>query len=733
MSALEFYPVGNTLATPGMVLRIGETEYRYLRITHVFGECVYAMYVSEPQNVRRARRPVRMPMPELLEQATQPSSCWGQLALPASMSNPPSPTSGRAEALTTAWDLVRPLISAFNDERNLARDRFTALIKAHAKTTGARLLTLQRMVLRYYYFGGTRLALLALPAGVKVGHTTYQPVAGNESGELLPMKRRGRQPRLASILGPNDFLVSDADISDMVASLKKSLRKGATYKTDAHDDYLAGPFKNRHPEIHQQYLDGQRLVPVTLKQYRYYTELHARLDGELARNLRTQARKPGHLGSVRASGPSEVYEIDSTGGRIYLVSTGDSPVLLGTPTIYLIIDRWSRFVVSAYISLRSPSYEEVRHALLIAFTSRELRFQGLGIDIDDARWPVGRMPAVLCPDRGPDFMGEAMEQAVVQDLRIDLTPLPPLCPDGKAIVERLIRELKRRMHALGMKGVYADRPMDPVTKRVARSAKTAAVHSLAEAYRALIEIIVAHNNRPHSALRRRRQLVQAGVRPVPQNAYLWGLKHVSGLRTPPLSDADYYRLLLSSDSASIARGVMRYKNRPYLPANEAAFDLARRATARSKAISIRLDKSSPHTLLVPHSGQEWAEFRITPGAADELAGLTLDEEEARTDEGALLWDHAEHESRIKRVADKSGKRKKSATGKTLTVEVDRQQKNDLRALETAEMKRKLTGQTSPALPSPAVDDGALASDWVAHVEGERLRNLKLIRQQRKKR
>lgn len=733
MSAIEFHVVSNSIPAPGLVLRIGETQCRYLRITHVFGDCVYFMYVSESQNVRRARRPVRIPMSELLEQTGQSPSNWGQLALPRAMSNPPAQNSESADALDTAWNLVKPLIVAFSDEKNLARDRFTALIRAHADSTGARFLTLQRMVLRYYYFGGTRLALLALSAGVKVGHATYNlpPEAG--TGELPPMKRRGRQPRLASVRGANDFLVSDADISDMVASLKTSLRKGATYKTDAHEDYLAGPFKNRHPEIHQQYLDNQRLVPVTLKQYRYYTELHARLDEELARNLRTQTRKPGHLGSIRATGPCEIYEIDSTGGRIHLVSSSDKPVLLGTPTIYLIIDRWSRFVVSAYISLRAPSYEEVRHTLLIAFTSRELRFQGLGIDIDDSRWPVGRIPAVLCPDRGPDFMSEAMEQAVVQDLRIDLTPLPPFCPDGKAIVERVIRELKRRMHARGIKGVYADRPMDPVTKRAARNAKTAAVHSLAEAYRALIEFIVEHNNRPHSALRRRRLLVQAGVRPVPQDAYLWGLKHISGLRTPPLSDADYYRLLLSSDSANIARGVVRYKNRPYLPANEAAFDLARCATARSKAISIRLDKSNPHTILVPHSRRDWAAFRITPGAADELAGLTLDEEEARVDETALLWDHAEHESRIKRVADKSGKRRKSATAKTTAVEVDRQQKNDMRAQETADMKRKLTGQVPTAPSGPMVNGAPPIADWMAHVESERLHNLKLIRQQRKKR
>lgn len=100
--------------------------------------------------------------------------------------------------------------------------------------------------------------------------------------------------------------------------------------------------------------------------------------------------------------------------------------MVGKPTIYFLIDRWSRFVVSAYISLRAPSYEEVRNTLLIAFTSREKRFSRLGIEVSDNQWPIGCIPAVICPDRGSDFMSGSMLQSVVDDLRIDLTPLPSM-------------------------------------------------------------------------------------------------------------------------------------------------------------------------------------------------------------------------------------------------------------------------------------------------------------------
>lgn len=730
--SIDFQPVVNAALSLGMVLRIGETNSQYLRITHIFKDCVYAMWVDEPKNARYARRPLRKSMSEIDLFAKDPSSTWGRFPLPSRMTSSSPEIVDQPELINSAWHLIEPLIVAFETEANLDRSRFTALIRERAETTEVSFIVLQRMVLRYYYFGRTRLGLLELQRGVKAGSHKQRSLEIATSNSKRPSKRRGRQAILTEELGPNDFIVDEDDIIDMVNSLKTCLRQRPTFKTTAYEEYLAGNFRRRHPEIYAEYIAGKRVEPVTLKQYRYYTDIHAHLDDALSKNLRTNQRNPGHLGSLTAAGPGEIYEIDSTGGRLYLISTDDSPILVGKPTIYLIIDRWSRFVVSVYISLRAPSYEEVRYALLVAFTSREKRFRALGVDINDERWPIGRMPAVICPDRGSDFMSDSMEQAVVQDLRIDLTPLPPLCPDGKAIVERLIRELKRRMSASGMKGVYAERPLDPESKKAARQAQNAAIHSLSEAYRALIEIIDDHNNRPHSALKRRRSLVQAGVQPTPKSAYLWGCKHISGLRMPPLSDDDYQRLLLSSDTANIAKGVLRYKSRPYLPTNEVAFDIAEKSTARAKQVPVRVDKSDPQEIFISRDGGDWARFHLTLGGATELAGLALDEEEAFANAGARLWARAEHQSRIKRVADKNVKVKSHGRKNIVVEKVDKLRQLDVRNHETDIVKRHLTGK--PPIPRPSAAEKILSpsEEWIAVEEDERMRNLEIIRQQRRK-
>lgn len=731
---LEFTAIENAAPAPGLVLRLGETNVQYLRVTHVFSSCIYLMRIMEPEQARDAKRPSRWSILEMQELVRRSDATWGRLALPALLTDPPPSDSNRAQALKAAWALISPLVAAFDHEQNLDRPNFSALIRERAGAMGASFTTVLRTLLRYYYFGRSRLALLPLTPGTKPGTPAY---TGTETGEGIERKpkRRGRKSILASELGDNDFVVSESDISDMVGSLQTCLRQGPTSITAAHEHYLANAFRLRNPSWHSEYIAGERLEPVSQRQFRYYIANHARLSDDLAANLRLHSRDRGHLGSLFAAGPGEVYEIDSTGGRLYLVTEDEdgTRVIVGKPTIYLIVDRWSRFIVSAYLSLRPPSYEEVRHTLLVAFTSRERRFGALGVSVNDDQWPVGQMPAVLCPDRGSDFLSSSMEQAVVEDLRIELTPLPPYCPDGKAIVERLIREVKRRMAASGMKGAYAERPIDPETKRAAKKAQAAAVESLADAYRLLIDIVVDHNNRPHSALKTRRILTQAGVRPTPKDAYLWGLKNISGLRVPPFSDQDYRRLLLASDVASIANGVLRFKKRAYLPTNEAAIDITSNSTRRARQLGIRLDFTDPIEVFVVTQRGVWAAFQVTRGGESEIAGLTLDEEEALSPQNALLCARSEHESRIERVVAKSRKSgKKASTSSTPTVKVGRTEQISLREKETATMKRRLVGTATQREEPSVTDKTPDTNDWAIYEEQERLRNLDLIRKHRSK-
>lgn len=323
-----------------------------------------------------------------------------------------------------------------------------------------------------------------------------------------------------------------------------------------------------------------------------------------------------------------------------------------------------------------------------------------------------------------------MEQSVVQDLLIELTPLPPLCPDGKAIVERLIREIKRRMMASDMKGVYAERPLDPVTKKSERKARTAAVHSLAEAYRLLLDIVTDHNHRPHSALRRKRILAHAGIEPTPQAAYLWGLEHVSGVRTSPLSERDFRRFLLSTDEASLSHGILKYKGRPYLPDDEASAALAAKTPHRAKRIEVRVDKMFPYQVEVPVKSGEWAVFKMTEGAAGELYGTSIAEEDAFHACSNAITARSDYVNRINRVTKKSRHVRSGAVPRRRDDETNLN-KQTLIAIETERIKRAIMRGESP---DPGTTPSSVSEqDWTDLVRQERERQLTIIRKTRKNR
>ena len=129
----------------------------------------------------------------------------------------------------------------------------------------------------------------------------------------------------------------------------------------------------------------------------------------------------------------------------------------------------------------------------------------------------------------------------------------------------------------------------------------------------------------------------------------------------------------------------------------------------------------------------WAAFQVTRGGESEIAGLTLDEEEALSPQNALLCARSEHKSRIERVAAKSRKSSKTAgTSSTPAVKVERNEKISLREKETATMKRRLVGATTQTEEVPETGKTPDTKGWAIYEEQERLRNLDLIRKHRSK-
>jgi len=687
MSAeMKFSPLTQRAPRPGLALRITQAcgEAKTLRFTHVFREELYGVWVTTPENARYARRPVAIPWDRYATWAGQPQSSLGRLSLPPELTRPL--TSLEQAALDSQWEEIKPLVELFEVRGNLHRTNFSALINSRAATLGRHFNCVLRALLRYYYFGRDPRGLLILPPGT-------EPETNGYDQADLPVRRGRKSAALEGKYGPNGFVVGQADIADMVEALAAALREGPTYVPDAFEEhYLKKRFARRHPGVYKRLLAEEIPPPVTVRQFRYYTQLHElRISADLLENKKGSRRASSRPSVLRAFGPGSVYEIDATGGRVVMATAGDNPKEIGTPWIYLVIDRWSRYVLAVYITLRSPSFAEVRHALLAMLTSRA-RYRLIGCNVSDEEWPHGGPPAALCCDRGAEFLSDAFELTVAEKLLIPMDVLPPLTPDGKAIVERAIQTLKKRLSTkVKRSGGYMVRPTSsPRASKAFKNARKLAVHSLSEIYRALIDAVCDYNNRPHTTLLTYPELAAHGIRPTPKDAFVFGQHQISGVDSGSMSAEDFLILLLDEDGAEGVNHCIRSQGEMYEPADQLAKRLAAGWRKQPVALKVRRDELARE--IRAWTGRRWATFRLKSGALAQSGTFTPEEQKILRELAGTAAVVCGHESLVRRLQVGG----MPAPRKSKAAVVPRREKQALRSHETAAMNLRLSSRATSA-------------------------------------
>ena len=141
-----------------------------------------------------------------------------------------------------------------------------------------------------------------------------------------------------------------------------------------------------------------------------------------------------------ALGPGSRYEIDATIADIYLVADHDRSKIIGRPTIYMVIDVFSRLVAGFYIGMDPPSYVTAMQAVAHAFTDKKQFCKKMGAEFSSEEWPSVGLPDCLLADRGELMSHQA--DALARIFRINLEATPPYRGDAKGIVERYFRTVQ---------------------------------------------------------------------------------------------------------------------------------------------------------------------------------------------------------------------------------------------------------------------------------------------------
>lgn len=268
----------------------------------------------------------------------------------------------------------------------------------------------------------------------------------------------------------------------------------------------------------------------SIAQFRYYFNKNRDYKKEISTRYSSKEYHLNHrpiLGdslSKVQGGAGETYQIDATIADFYLISEWDNN-LVGRPTIYLVIDVFSRAIVGFHVTYEHPSYNAAMVALYNAFTGKKKEmFEQMGLDIEEEDFPYQHVCSKLISDRG-ELEGNISEQ-LIKHLSITLSLTPSFRGDLKAVVESFMARLNGYIKPFIPGFVDGGQ----FQKRGGTDYKLKARLTINEV-RKMVAMTVLHinNNQYMKDYRLSIEMLEDNVLPIPINIWRWSIENRSGL------------------------------------------------------------------------------------------------------------------------------------------------------------------------------------------------------------
>jgi len=335
------------------------------------------------------------------------------------------------------------------------------------------------------------------------------------------------------------------------------------------------------------------------------------------------------------------YEIDATIADIFLVSRRDRRKIIGKPTLYLVIDKYSRLIVGFYIGLEEPSWAAAMMAIVSIAENKQALCLRYGIEYDPTDWPAeGMYPAEFVADRGSDFTSHA-SSAVTEKLGIRMLNLPAKRPERKGTVECGFKLLQRPM-ADTVKG-YA--PPEKAKKRQGIKYEKDASLTLTEFTKIIIRSIIKQNRRNMMDYPLSGELQAQDISPSPRD--IWAACIKSNAVSLKRFDEEYVRFsLLPEGLARITQQGIIFSGCYYSCTEAIEGGWFVRAGRKQFSMAISFDKRLVDDIYI-HDPKNPSKF-ITATLTDrsrEYVGMSFDEVKAQEIFKARLAPARKHENR----------------------------------------------------------------------------------------
>lgn len=437
----------------------------------------------------------------------------------------------------------------------------------------------------------------------------------------------------------------------------------------------------------------------TRRQLDYFLKKNYSLEYQLRKrkgdkNFERDHRKVLGTAMQNCLGVGHIYEADATVFDVTLVSSINRNDIVGRPTLYYIVDKASRLIVSWYLGFENASWTAGLHAIMNIVQSKQERLEALGVAYDPEDWPADKiMPQQIFADRGETMSREATK--LCQASYTTVTNIPALRPDWKPFVEGQFKLTHQAMRDT----VEGYNPASNANKRRATDFSLDACLTLLELEAILVKHIITQNRTIQKNFPLSESQLRDRVEPSPIN--IWNHGVISRVGQLARHTEDSLRLqLLPSETALVDERGIRVNGIYYLPEHverSAWFVDGRKSSFPIKITYDRRvvdriyvhDESMPQAcftaILSPRSrhfeGLSWSEAKHIQKLDDELhAGAEQSEVQQRMEFRAHsknIVDKASAETKAAMAGQsKSSRRKKTTETRAAELQSERQAVKD---------------------------------------------------------